>query len=205
MFGSGIYLVSLWLYVCSDSSVSRTFRLTSSLRKFLVDAGILSIKMSSPPTNVKWHSVTWPYTMTTNYWSAVTLLPNSTFYRILEVSIKHLRRMWLAVTKAYAYFSSHLVPSPLGHAYVLLIVFPNLASFIRTMHFVYPSVLSRFFFEWFLYRTVMNYMQGTAPFLNSVWIILTKNEYTFISFLIHTYQSYTKIQQNTSVRICQSM
>ena len=33
-------------------------------------------------TNVKWHSVTWPYTMTTPYWS--DFVPNSTFYRILS-------------------------------------------------------------------------------------------------------------------------
>ena len=34
-----------------------------------------------PLTNVKWHSVTLPYTMTTPYWS--DFVPNSTFYRIL--------------------------------------------------------------------------------------------------------------------------
>ena len=33
-------------------------------------------------TNVKWHSVTWPYTMTTPYWS--DFVPNSTFYRTLS-------------------------------------------------------------------------------------------------------------------------
>ena len=37
---------------------------------------------SFPLTNVKWHSVTWPYTMTTPYWS--DFVPNSTFYRILR-------------------------------------------------------------------------------------------------------------------------
>ena len=37
---------------------------------------------SFPLTNVKWHSVTWPYTMTTAYWS--DSVPNSTFYRILR-------------------------------------------------------------------------------------------------------------------------
>ena len=37
---------------------------------------------SFPLTNVKWHSVTWPYTMTTPYWS--DFIPNSTFYRILS-------------------------------------------------------------------------------------------------------------------------
>ena len=49
---------------------------------FMVDTGILSNKWSFPLTNVKWHSVTWPYTMTTPYWS--DFVPNSTFYRILS-------------------------------------------------------------------------------------------------------------------------
>ena len=37
---------------------------------------------SFPLTNVKWHSVNWPYTMTTPYWS--DFVPNATFYRILS-------------------------------------------------------------------------------------------------------------------------
>ena len=37
---------------------------------------------SFPLTNVKWHSVTWPFTTTTPYWS--DFVPNSTFYRILS-------------------------------------------------------------------------------------------------------------------------
>ena len=48
-----------------------------------------------------------------------------------------------------AYSSGHLVPSPLGLAYVLLVEtnpFPNLSLFYRTMLFEYPSVLSRFCF-----------------------------------------------------------
>ena len=36
---------------------------------FMVHTGILSNNMSFPLTNVKWHSVTWPYTMKTPYWS----------------------------------------------------------------------------------------------------------------------------------------
>ena len=46
---------------------------------FMVDTGILSNNMKFPLTNVKWHSVTWPYTMTTPYWS--DFVPN---YRILS-------------------------------------------------------------------------------------------------------------------------
>ena len=37
---------------------------------------------SFPLTNVKWHSVTWPYTITTPYWS--DFVPNSTFNRNLS-------------------------------------------------------------------------------------------------------------------------
>ena len=37
---------------------------------------------SFPLTNVKWHSVNWPFTMTTPYWS--DFVPNATFYRILS-------------------------------------------------------------------------------------------------------------------------
>ena len=37
--------------------------------------------MNFPLTNVKWHSVTWPYTMTIPYWS--DFVPNLTFYRFL--------------------------------------------------------------------------------------------------------------------------
>ena len=44
----------------------------------MVDTGIWSF----PLTNVKSHSVTWPYTMTTPYWS--DFVPNSTFYRIFS-------------------------------------------------------------------------------------------------------------------------
>ena len=51
------------------------------LGSFMVDTGMSSNKIF-PLTNVKWHSVTWPYTMTTPYWS--DFVPNSTFYRILS-------------------------------------------------------------------------------------------------------------------------
>ena len=44
--------------------------------------GSYQIIWSFPLTNVKWNSLTWPYTMTTPYWS--DFVPNSTFYRILS-------------------------------------------------------------------------------------------------------------------------
>ena len=72
---------------------------------------------SSPLTNVKWHYVTWPYTMATSYWS--DFVPNSTFYRIWQVSIDYLLRVW------HAYSGRLLLripgPVPLGLAYVLLV------------------------------------------------------------------------------------
>ena len=43
---------------------------------------------------LKWHSVNWPYTMTTTYWS--DFVPNSTFTEFWVVSIEHLRRVWHA-------------------------------------------------------------------------------------------------------------
>ena len=49
---------------------------------FMVDTGSYQTIWSFPHTNVKWHSVTWSYTMTTPYWS--DFVPNSTFYRILS-------------------------------------------------------------------------------------------------------------------------
>ena len=100
---------------------------------------------SFPLTNVKWHSVTWPYTMTTPYWS--DFVPNSTFYRILSGSIEHLRRVWHADRGRLLLWTPG--PVPLGLAYVLLVEtnpFPNLSLFYRTMLFEYPSVLSRFCF-----------------------------------------------------------
>ena len=57
-------------------------RLKSSFRKFYDRYGDLQTIWSFPLTNVKWHSVTWPYTMTSPYWSH--FVPNSTFYRILS-------------------------------------------------------------------------------------------------------------------------
>ena len=101
---------------------------------------------SFPLTNVKWHSVTWPYTMTTPYWS--DFVPNSTFYRILSGFHRT-----FATGVAYADRGRLLLrtpgPFPLGLAYVLLVEtnpFPNLSLFYRTMLFEYPSVLSRFCF-----------------------------------------------------------
>ena len=49
---------------------------------FMVDRGSYLTIWSFPLTNVKWHSVTWPYKMTTPYWS--DFVPNLTFYRILS-------------------------------------------------------------------------------------------------------------------------
>ena len=74
---------------------------------------------SFPLTNVKWHSVTWPYTMTTPYWS--DFVPNSTFYRILRSFHKTF------ATGVACWQGTHTPPDtwsflvPLGLAYVLLV------------------------------------------------------------------------------------
>ena len=97
---------------------------------------------SSPFTNVKWQSVTCPYTMTTPYWS--DFVPISAFYRIWKVSIEHLRRVWHADSGRLLLRTPG--PVPLGLSYVQLIetnpFFRTL--FFATMIFEYPSVLSRF-------------------------------------------------------------
>ena len=48
---------------------------------FMVNRGSYQTIWNFPLTNVKWQSVTWPYTMKTLYWS--DFVPNSNFYRIL--------------------------------------------------------------------------------------------------------------------------
>ena len=63
--------------------------LNPSSRKFYGRYGDLIKKIwSSHLTNVKWHSIKWPYTLTTHCWSylyqAVTLFPNLTFYRLMR-------------------------------------------------------------------------------------------------------------------------
>ena len=56
--------------------------------EFVIEEVLWSIRgsyqtiWSFPLTNVKWHSVTWPYTMTTPYSS--DFVPNPTFYWILS-------------------------------------------------------------------------------------------------------------------------
>ena len=96
---------------------------------------------SFPLTNVKWHSVTWPYTMTTHYWS--DFVPNSTFYRILS----GFHRTF--ATGGHADRGRLLLrtpgPVPLGLAYILLVETNPFRTcryfFPRTMLFEYPSVL----------------------------------------------------------------
>ena len=81
-------------------------RLKSSLRKFY--RGSYQTIWSFPLTKVKWHSVTWPYTMTTPYWS--DFVPNSTFYRILS-GFHRTFCDGCGMSTGDAYSSRHLVPS----------------------------------------------------------------------------------------------
>ena len=62
---------------------------------FMVDIrGSYQTIWSFPLTNVTWHSVTCPYTMTTP--ADQTLYRTQPFTEFLEVSIEHLRRLWHA-------------------------------------------------------------------------------------------------------------
>ena len=91
---------------------------------------------SFPLTNVKWHSVTWPYTMKTPYWS--DFVPNLTFYRILSGFNR-------TFATGVACRQGRLLPHTPGPVLLLRpILFPNLLLFFQTMLFEYPSVLSRF-------------------------------------------------------------
>ena len=101
---------------------------------------------SFPHTNVKQHSVIWPYTMTTP--TDHTLYRTRPFTEFWVVSTEHLRRVWHADRGCLLLRTPGLVS--LGLAFVLLVEtnpFPNLSLFYRTMLFEYPSVLSRFCFE----------------------------------------------------------
>ena len=126
-------------------------RLKSSLKKFLVDTGILSnntkflsheclmtfcslTKYNDNPPQSRFYTNLWPFYRTRP----------STDLR--EVSIEHLRRA--SHTDRGRLLPGHLVPSHLGLAYVLLVEtnpFPE-HIFFRTIHFEHPSVLSRFCF-----------------------------------------------------------
>ena len=90
--------------------------------------------------------MTWPYTMTTPYWS--DFVSNSTFHRILSGFHR-------TFATGLACRQGTLTPPdtwsrPFGLAYVLLVEtnpFPNLSLFYRTMLFEYPSVFSRFYLK----------------------------------------------------------
>ena len=69
-------MVTVISYIFTDGML-----LSFSIVTLLIRGSYQTI-WSFPLTNVKWHSVTWPYTMTTPYWS--DFVPNSTFYRILS-------------------------------------------------------------------------------------------------------------------------
>ena len=124
--------------------------LRSSLRKFYGRYGDL-IKQyeDSPLMNLKWHSVTWQYTMTTHYWSdfkpSRDLITNST-YRILRGF--HYRTFATGVACRQGTLTpAEPGPVPLGLTYVLLVEtnpFSELVMIFRTLHFEHPSVLSRF-------------------------------------------------------------
>ena len=127
---------------------------------------------SFPLTDVEWHSMTWPYTMTTPYWS--DFVPNSTFYRILS----GFHRTFATVV---ACWQGTLTPPdtwsrPFG-TYICSTCwdqsfFPNLSLFFLTMLFEYPSVLFRFCFLRWLFPQWSN---------SSLWMLLCLFNITEIS------------------------
>ena len=83
----GVFISQLIRYarVCASYGcfILRATRLSNKLLEVLWSIpGSYQTKWSFPITNVKWYSVTWPYTITTPYWS--DFVPNSTFYRSLS-------------------------------------------------------------------------------------------------------------------------
>ena len=129
-------------------------RLKSSLRKFYGRyRGYHQTIWSSPVMNVKWHSVAWPYTLTSRHRSdfklicdlitKLNLLPNF-------VSFPSNICDGCGMPTGDSYSSAHLV-RPIWDLHFLFllipILFPNCSLFFQTMHFEHPSVLSRFCFK----------------------------------------------------------
>ena len=83
----------------------------------MVDTGSYQAIWSFPLTNIKWHSVTLPYTMTTP--TDQTLYRTRPFTEFWEVSIEHLRRVWHADRGRLLLRTPG--PVPLGLAFVLLV------------------------------------------------------------------------------------
>ena len=111
--------------------------------------------------NIKWHSVTWPYPMTTHYWS--DLIPNSTFNRILR---GFHRTFAMGVTCRQGTLTPPDTWSlPFGTCICSTCWEQTFSRtcryFFRTMLLEYPSVLSRFSFAF--HRWVCNVLQIT-PF-----------------------------------------
>ena len=86
----GVFISQLIRYARACSSYGCFILRATRLSNKLLEQGYAKERLkssyqtiwSSPLTNVKWHSLTWPYTMTTSYRS--DFVPNSTFYRILR-------------------------------------------------------------------------------------------------------------------------
>ena len=109
---------------------------------FVVDTGILSNNMNFHLTYLKWHSVTWPYTMTTPYWS--DFVPNSTEFWV--VSIEHLRRVWHADR-------GHLIPS-LWDLHMFYLLRPILFRTCRYFSGLWSSNIPRYFLDFALYHKI---------------------------------------------------
>ena len=71
-----------WIYFCRSGGIRQgTFEIVIEEVLWSTRGSYQTI-WSFPLTNVIWHSVTWPYSMTTPYWS--DFVPNSTFNRVFH-------------------------------------------------------------------------------------------------------------------------
>ena len=122
-------------------------RLKSSLRKFYGRYGDL-FKQYEVCLSQMLNDILWPDHIQWQPPTDQTLYRTRPLTEIWVVSIEHLRRVWHADRGRLLLRTPG--PVPLGLAYVLRVEtnpFPNLSLFYWTMLFEYPSVLSRFCFD----------------------------------------------------------
>ena len=135
------------------------------------------------PDHIQWR----PTTDQTLYkYQAVALLPNSTFCRIF----RGFHRTF--ATDGHADRGRLLLrtpgPIPFGTCIVFYllrpILFPNLSLFFQTMHFVHPSVLSRFLYVIKL-TAVFNFMDSFPLWITCVlYLVMTSTLIYFFKLQI---------------------
>ena len=103
--------------------------------------GSYPVIWSLPLTNVKWHSDSWPVTVTSKpiriFSNFMTVKPSLTFIELRVVSMEHLQRMWNAIRERLP------LRTP-GSAPLLGTCLCSNCWLYSNFHLEYPSVLSRF-------------------------------------------------------------